>query len=104
MDRKEELLNCFKDVSEEKRLIVNNLIDEFLFLEAQLAELRKKPMIKTHPKDKQRVKPTHVAKLYKEFLQQYDNTAKILLSLFKKNEEKEKSPLRIYLENLNSNK
>lgn len=103
MDRREELLNCFKDVSEEKKLIVSNLIDEFLFLEAQLKELRGKPMTKTHPKDKQRVKATESAKLYKEFLQQYNNTLKNLLSLFKKNEEKEKSPLRIYLENLNKN-
>lgn len=102
MDRRTELLNCFKDVSEEKRLIVSNLIDEFLFLEEQLETLRKKPMIKTHPKDKQRVKPTHVAKLYKEFLQQYDNTAKILLSLHKNNEEKTQSPLRVYLERLSN--
>ena len=78
------------------------MIDEFLFLEAQLEELRKKPMIKTHPKDKQRVKPTHVAKLYKEFLQQYDNTAKILLSLHKNSEEKTQSPLRAYLDKLSN--
>ena len=40
MGRREELLNCFKDVSEEKKLIVSNLIDEFLFLEEQLEALR----------------------------------------------------------------
>ena len=100
MSRREELLNCFKDVSEEKRLIVSNLIDEFLFLEEQLEALRKKPMIKTHPKDKQRVKPTESAKLYKELLQQYTNAAKILLSLQKNNDEKTQSPLRAYLERL----
>ena len=100
MGRREELLNCFKDVSEEKKLIVSNLIDEFLFLEEQLEALRKKPMTKTHPKDKQRVKPTPIAKMYKELLQQYTNAAKILLSLHKNNEEKTQSPLRAYLERL----
>lgn len=102
MGRREELLNCFKDVSEEKRLIVSNLINEFLFLEEQLEALRKKPMTKTHPKDKQRIKATESAKLYKEFLQQYDNIAKILLSLHKNNEEKTQSPLRAYLERLSN--
>ena len=100
MSRREELLNCFKDVSEEKRLIVNNLIDELLFLEEQLKALRKKPMIKTHPKDPKKIKATESAKLYKEFLQQYTNAAKILLSLHKNNDEKTQSPLRAYLERL----
>ena len=100
MGRREELLSCFKDAGEEKRLIVSNLIEEFVFLEEQLEALRKKPMTKTHPKDPKKIKVTENAKLYKEFLQQYTNAAKILLSLQKNNDEKTQSPLRAYLERL----
>lgn len=100
-DRKQDLLNCFKNVNDEKKTIIINLIDEVVFLESQLLELKKMPMIKVHPKNAELVKPTPASKLYKEFLQQYNNTIKNLTSMLRKDEEKEESPLRLYLNQLN---
>lgn len=99
--RKQELLNCFKNVNDEKKTIIINLIDEVVFLESQLLELKKLPMVKVHPKNNELVKPTPASKLYKEFLQQYNNTIKNLSSMLRKDEEKEESPLRLYLNQLN---
>lgn len=102
MGRKDDLINSFKDVSDEKKILSLNLIDEFLWLENQLLELRKFPMIKVHPKNKALVKPTPASKLYKEFLQQYNNVFKNLLSLLKGTENEDDSPLMMYLKELNS--
>jgi hypothetical protein len=101
MNRKQELLNCFKNVNDDKKTIIINLIDEVVFLESQLLELKKLPMVKVHPKNTELVKPTPASKLYKEFLQQYNNTIKNLSSMLRKDEEKEESPLRMYLNQLN---
>lgn len=101
MTRKQELLDCFKNVNDDKKTIVINLIDEVVFLESQLLELKKMSMIKVHPKNPELVKPTPASKLYKEFLQQYANAIKTLSMMLKNTDEKEKSPLRLYLDQLN---
>ena len=99
--RKDDLLNCFKNVNDDKKTIIINLIDEVVFLETQLFELKKLPMVKVHPKNNELVKPTPASKLYKEFLQQYANAIKTLSMMLRKDEEKEESPLRRYLNQLN---
>lgn len=101
MNRKNELLNCFKNIDDDKKTIIINLIDEVVFLESQLLELKKLPMVKVHPKNPTLIKPTPASKLYKEFLQQYNNVIKNLSSMLHKDEEKEESPLRKYLKELN---
>ena len=77
MGRKEEILQLFKDV-EHKDLLVKS-VDDLLFLEDQLEELRTKPHIKYHPTNPSLQKRTEAGKLYKEYLQQYTNVVKILL-------------------------
>ena len=68
MNRRDELLK-----------IINNdisllpMVDEILFLEGKLAELKKLPFIKVHPTDQTKQKTTPAAKQYKELLQQYTN-------------------------------
>lgn len=101
MNRRQELLECFKSINDDRKSIIINLIDEMIFLENQLFELKKLPMIKVHPKNPELVKPTPASKLYKEFLQQYNNTVKNICSMLHKTEEKEESPLRMYLKELN---
>lgn len=101
MTRKEELIKCFSKSGKEKKSIAVKLIDEMIFLEKQLSDLRKLPMIKIHPQHPELIKPTPASKLYKEFLQQYNNTVKNLCSMLKQDESSEESPLRIYLEKLN---
>lgn len=94
MSRADELHNIFKDVDEGKKAIVNNLIDEAVFLEGQLAELKKYPFIKFHPKNPNLQKITAAGKQYREFLQTYTNIMDKLAKIYGKDEGEEESPLR----------
>ena len=90
-ERKNELL---KYVCPNGDAALEQTIDEFLFIENQLIELKKLPFIKIHPKDPTRQKTTPAAKLYKELLQQYTNILKVLMRITGTDEADEESPLR----------
>lgn len=96
MSRKEELINIFKGI-EGINEIVTPLIDDVVFLEERLEELRRLPFIRVNPKNDADQKATPAAKQYKEFLQQYNNCIKILASVLTKNGAEEESPLRAFL-------
>ena len=96
MSRKEELINIFKGI-EGINEIVTPLIDDVVFLEERLEELRRLPFIRVNPKNDADQKATPAAKQYKEFLQQYNNCIKILASVLAKNGAEEESPLRVFL-------
>ncbi len=96
MNRKDELLKVFEDVDQTKD-IITPMIDDVVFLEQQLEELRKLPFIKVNPKNPAQQKPTPAAKQYKELLQQYNNCIKILTGILRKDAIEEESPLRTFL-------
>ena len=103
MNRKEELLKACETMEQSKKLIVLPLIDDIVFIENQLDNLKKLPFIKVHPKNPELQKPTAAAKQYKELLQQYNNCIKVLSSQFSKSgDDKGESPLRTYLRSLNA--
>ena len=95
MNRKKELANVFKGLDEQN--IIRPMIDDVVFLEDQLKELKKLPFIRVNHDNPAEQKPTAAAKQYKEFLQQYNNCIKILISVLNKNEVVEDSPLRQFL-------
>lgn len=97
MDRKNELLKMLEGIEESKRVIISPMIDDIVFLELRLNELRKLPFIRIHPTDSSMQKPTPAAKQYKELLQQYNNCVKIALHVLGSEEGEEDSPLRAYL-------
>lgn len=99
MTRKEELTKIFENVEDTKGIIMP-LIDDVVFLEEQLRELRKMPFIKVHPDYPDIQKPTAASKQYKELLQQYNNCIKIMTSIIRKDSPEEESPLRSYLNSL----
>lgn len=70
------------------------LIDEIIYLESKLIELKTYPFIKTNPNNPLQQKATPAAKLYKEFLQQYNNCIKLLAKATGQDENDEESPLR----------
>lgn len=96
MNRKQELLKVFEDVDNAKEIILP-MIDDVVFLEEQLAELRKLPFIRVNPKNPADQKLTPAAKQYKELLQQYNNCIKILAGVLRKDASEEESPLRAFL-------
>lgn len=91
MTRREELEKILKDANNS---VVNPLIDEILYLEGQLEILRKLPKIKINPNNPEQQKATPAAKIYKEYLQQYLNSIKLLSSITKTDVNDEESPLR----------
>lgn len=84
MDRRKQLEEIFRNVDEDQRQLVGNLIEEVVFLEEKMTELKKLPFIAIHPDNPARQKMTPAAKLYKEHSQSYMNAVRILLSLLNK--------------------
>ena len=98
MDRKAELLSLLKNGADDE-LKARQLIDEIVFLEERMAELKKHPFIAVHPKNPAMQKPTAAARQYKEFLQQYNNSLRLLLRITGDigSDAEEESPLRAWL-------
>lgn len=97
MTRKQELLKIFEQVEDTKGLI-RPLIDDVIFLECRLEDLRTLPFLRVNPADPSQQKATPAAKQYKELLQQYNNCIKILAGVLRKDAVEEESPLRAFLQ------
>jgi len=102
MTRKEELQKIFEDV--DNKSLIENLIDDLIFMEEQIVELRKLPMIKVHPNNPEIQKTTPSAKMYKETLQQYNNVIRTLSSFIRHDEGEGESPLEAYIKNIGTKK
>ena len=91
MTRKENLIKALEGAD---LVLIQNVVDEVIFVEEQLQELKKLPFIKVNPENPLQQKATPAAKQYKEFLQQYNNLIKLLYSISGQKENDEESPLR----------
>lgn len=78
MTRIERLKQIFEGIDADKRAIIEPLLDDVIFIEQRLAELRKLPMIRVHPKNPARQEVTPAGKQYKEYMQSYLNALKVL--------------------------
>ncbi len=97
MSRADELHKIFEGIDDGKKTIVMNLIDEAVFLETQLQELKKYPHIKFHPTNPNLQKVTAAGKQYREYLQTYTNIMDKLCRIYGNEEAEEESPLRAFL-------
>ena len=77
MNRKEKILECLKDY--ENLTMIEPIIDDVVFLEENLVELKKLPFIVVHPNNPNLQKYTPAFKQYKELMQSYLNAMKILI-------------------------
>lgn len=102
MNRREELDNIFKDVDQNQKSLVNNLIDDVVFLENQMNELKKLPFIRHNPQNSAEQKATVASKQYKDLSQSYDNKIRILLSLLCKIEGSDIDPVSEFLKKVNN--
>ena len=96
MARRDELEGIVPSDSLE---LVDKVLNDIVFLETQLEQLKKLPFIEVNPKNPFKQRPTPAAKQYKEFLQQYINCIKVLEYIVYKDkrlegDEAEESPLR----------
>lgn len=74
--------------------ILNTLVDEMVYLEKELDELRELPKIKVHPTDKEKQKATEAGRLYRELLGQYINILRLIIRAKGIDESEEETPLR----------
>lgn len=93
MERIERLKKIFEGVDEDKRDVIMPLLDDVIFIEERLAELRKLPMIRVHPKNPARQEVTPAGKQYKEYMQSYLNAIKVLQTTLYRAGEGGESPL-----------
>lgn len=96
MSRYDELIDL---VPEDSRDLVKDVVEEIVFLEGKLEELKKLPFIQIHPTDSSVQRNTPAGKMYKEFLQQYINCVKVIEGVIYRDkrlegDEVEESPLR----------
>ena len=96
--RKQELEKIFEGVDEKERQLVDRLMDEVIFLEERMEDLKKFSFISVHPKNPCLQKVTPAAKLYKECSQSYMNAVRILLSCLRKVESSAQDELLKRLE------
>lgn len=95
--RREELLRI---VGDDKFL--QKEVDELLFLEERLEELRKLPHIEINPKNPAQQRATVAAKEYIKYLQQYNTVVRILTRATGSDDADEESPLRVWTRNKNN--
>jgi len=98
--RKEILDKAFKDIPENERILLDPLINEVIFLEEQMDDLKKLPFISSNPGNPSQQRKTEAAKLYKECSQSYMNAIRILCSRLNGPESNENSPLQKALKEL----
>jgi hypothetical protein len=82
--RRKELDDIFRDVDGDEKRLIDNLLDEVVFLEGRMTELKKYPFISVHPTKPALQKITPAAKLYKECTQSYMNAIRILCNVLRK--------------------
>lgn len=85
-ERLNELKAIFEKVDADKAAVVSPLLPQVVFIEERLEALRAVPHIRIHPKNPARQEVTAAGKQYKEYLQQYNNTIKVLLMVLYRTE------------------
>ena len=84
MEQKAKYLKIIENIDADKCDLVVRLIDEIVFLEDRMTELKKLPFISVSPKNPALQKQTAAAKQYKECSQSYMNGIRILISVVSK--------------------
>ena len=84
VSRKDSLYSLFDHVDENEKELISPLLENVLFLEGKMEELRKLPFIAVHPQNPALQKSTPAAKQYKECMQSYMNAVRILLNTLRK--------------------
>ena len=102
MNRQKELLDIVNKDGSKNNIKAAQLVDEIVFIEDQLKELKKLPFISVNPNNPMQQKATPASKQYKELLQQYNNSLRLLLRMSgDMGEIEEESPLRKWVKGRN---
>ena len=95
MSRREELLKYLG--SKDNGAMIEPMVDEVVFLDQRLTELRKLPFLRIHPKNPEIQKATPASRMYVSLMAQYNANIRTLARLSGKIEVEEESPLRSWV-------
>lgn len=84
MKKYKDLLEAFEKADPNNYILVKNTVDEMIFIEDKLEDLKTLPFIKVHKEKPELQKATPAAKQYKELMQNYLYMTKILVALINK--------------------
>lgn len=103
MSRADDLMRIVKKAGADNDLKACQLVEEIVFIEEQLKEVKRLPFINVNPKNPMQQKATPASRQYKELLQQYNNSLRLLFRLTGDfgGESEEESPLRVWLRSRN---
>ena len=99
MSRRSEIDAALNGITSETAAVISPLIDNVLFIEENLENLKKLPFIAVNPNNPMQQKYTAAYKQYKELYQQYTLGIKILLSVIEDKTITSDSPLQQYFKN-----
>lgn len=97
MRNAEKLRELLANCDEGQRELVDRLIDEVIFMENQLDEVKKLPFLKVHPKNPMIQHQTEAFRAYKTLIQQYNNSIKTLAVVFNRAAGNEEHPFMAWL-------
>lgn len=99
MTRVEELKKIIEKTGTDNDLKASQLIEEIVFLEDRLRDLKALPFIAVNPKNPTQQKTTPASRQYKELLQQYNSSLRLLFRISGDlgGDQDEESPLRKWL-------
>ena len=83
-DRKKFYEEILRAADASEKALVERLVDELIYYEAELENLKQLPFIATNPRYPAIQKVTPAAKLYKDLMAQYMNGIRILLNILRK--------------------
>lgn len=93
----------FDDVDLNQRTLITPLIEELVFIEQNMKELKKLPFIRVHPNNSAKQETTPACKQYKELSQSYMNALKILCSILSGVNSDEYDPVADFMEKFMEN-
>lgn len=82
--KKQRYLDILRNVDAGELALVDGIIDEVVFCEIEMEQLRNLPFVVTKPGDPSRQKSTPAARLYKQYQAAYSNNIRILLNVLRK--------------------
>ena len=93
-------MKALDGMDEGTRELIIPMIDDYIFVQKRLDELKKFPPIETHPKNPSKQRRTAAGMHCKEYLQLKSNIFKSLCMMLKRIETETDSPLREYLKSI----
>ena len=98
MSRLEQLQAIFEKVDEDKSAVIRPLLPQVVFIEQRLEELRQLPHLRVHPSNPARQEITAAGKQYKELMQSYLNSIKVLQMTLSRYSVEEQDEFDMWLE------